>query len=60
MLLGEMEEVFTDCDGILGTLEKYLPPYEAKALLCEAFQVSLAHSIYSACAILSSVLLITV
>ncbi len=40
-LLEEMEEIFTDPDGMMSTLEKYLSPYEAKVLLCEAFQVIL-------------------
>lgn len=40
-LLEEMEELFTTPDVVLSIMEKHLPPYEAKVLLCQAFQVRL-------------------
>ena len=47
-LLMEFESLATDSgpSGILGILEQHSDPYEARVLLCEAFQVTLSWMIY--------------
>ena len=43
-LLTDFESLATDPDGILGILEQHLDPYDARVLLCDAFQVSLYYT----------------